>query len=137
VLIAKERPRVSLVGIPGFLARSLEMGSAVVLTGLLLFLIVGGFSIWNTFSPFKLTSLDPTSLRAEAQAIDIQIRLTDIAYADPIPFERTTTPPLALPLGKIIEITKQVERDGELAEPSATSTPRELTIDEALEELSR
>src|SRR5271157_5112618 len=61
---------------------SIQFGSAVALASVLLILIVGGFSAWQAFSPLKLSSLDPASLRAEAQAVDIQIQLTDIAYPE-------------------------------------------------------
>lgn len=58
-------------------AESLEAGSAMVLAGALLVLILGGFSGINVLN---IASLNPTSLKAEADAIDMQIQLTDLSY---------------------------------------------------------
>src|SRR5205085_1424677 len=46
-----------------------------------LFIVWGGFSQVETLAPFTLSSLDPTGLHAEADAIDMQIKLTDVNYA--------------------------------------------------------
>lgn len=64
------------------LSRSFQTSSAIVLTGILMLMALGGFSAWQFFSPVKLASLDPAGIRAEAQAIDIQIKLTDLNYAE-------------------------------------------------------
>ncbi|TSC60592.1 MAG: hypothetical protein LiPW15_470 [Parcubacteria group bacterium LiPW_15] len=58
-------------------AESMEAGSAMVLAGALLILILGGFSGINVLN---IASLNPTSLKAEADAIDMQIQLTDLSY---------------------------------------------------------
>ncbi|RJQ28902.1 hypothetical protein C4571_02580 [Candidatus Parcubacteria bacterium] len=67
-----------------------QVGAAVALTGLLIFLILGGFSGWKSLSPLRLSSLDPASLKAEAQAIDIQIRLTNLQYQEPLSASEST-----------------------------------------------
>lgn len=65
-----------------FVVASFQSGSAIVLTAVLLLIIIGGFSAWKLISPFRLDSLDPASLRAEAEAVDIQIELTNLAYPE-------------------------------------------------------
>lgn len=64
------------------LVNSFQFGSAIALTAVLLLVIIGGFSAWKLISPFRLGSLDPASLKAEAEAIDIQIELTNLAYPE-------------------------------------------------------
>ncbi len=56
-----------------FILQNLQAGSVMALAGILLLLVAGGFSNWTFLSPLGLSSLDPSSLRAEADAIDIQI----------------------------------------------------------------
>ena len=59
--------------------RSLEAGVAFAIAIVLFFVISGGF-FSGDLTPLQLSSLDPGSLRAEAEAIDIQIQLTDLSY---------------------------------------------------------
>lgn len=69
------------VGFWGVVLRNIESGAALALTGLLIFVILGGLSAWNqAFSPAPFEALNPASLRAEAQAVDIQIELTNLSY---------------------------------------------------------
>jgi len=74
-ILATERPR--RLSPWRIFAESLEAGSAMVLAGALLVLILGGFSGINVLN---IASLNPTSLKAEADAIDMQIQLTDLSY---------------------------------------------------------
>jgi hypothetical protein len=74
-----------------FVVQNLQMGSAIALTALLLLFGLGGFSAWKFLSPFGLRSLDPSGLRAEADAIqDIQVALKTVQYTAPA----DTTPTL-------------------------------------------
>lgn len=66
------------------LIRSTEPMAAMVLAGLLLAVLVGGLPLGKFLAPLKMASLDPGSLRAEAQAIDIQIQLTDLNYPESV-----------------------------------------------------
>ena len=114
---------------------SLQFGSAVALAGLLLVLIVGGFSAWRFLSPFQLSSLDPQSLRAEAQEVDIQIQLTNIAYPESLQNATSTVETALTPKTK--EIKRQAEKQAEgLGLKPVTSTTKETSIDEALDRLS-
>lgn len=106
--------------------QSLQFGSAIALFAVLLILIVGGFSTWKFLSPLRLTGLEPTSLEAEAQAVDIQIQLTDIVYSEPLGLDNKTS---TSPYGD--EVKKQAENLG------IKTTPPKITIDEALDLLSQ
>lgn len=120
--------------------QTIQTGPVLALAVVLILLIAGGASTSRYFSPLRLTSLDPTSLRAEADAIDIQIQLTNIAYSEPT--NETTTiaiAPTVLPstlLEKKIEIKNQatqIAKDLGIAPPASTSS---ITIDEALRKLA-
>jgi hypothetical protein len=60
----------------------IETGAAVALTGFFVLLITGSLS-GSGFSPVQYSAIDPQSLHAEAQAIDIQIQLANLNYAEP------------------------------------------------------
>src|SRR3989344_1034336 len=55
-------------------------GWSIALTAALIILTISSFLISKILSPATAAVVDLTSLKAEAQAIDIQIRLTNVAY---------------------------------------------------------
>ena len=61
--------------------RNLELGATFALVGVLILLILGGFSPWKNTTPLQISNLDPAGLRAEATAIDMQIQLMNLNYA--------------------------------------------------------
>ena len=116
--------------------QSMQFGTTVALAGVLLILIFGGFGIARLISPLQLSSLDVTNLRAEAQAIDIQIQLTDVNYTEPLTLESTqaTADPHAS-----ISLSQEPARKntgGNVPTEEGTST-QAIGIDEALEFLAR
>lgn len=97
----------------------LQSGSAMAFAALMLVVLGGGIS----FVKYLETTggLDAQSLRAEAQAIDIQIQLADLKYKNfPAEIRAVKPKPAA----------KQ-----QAAATQASSTP-DMTIDEALKALS-
>lgn len=100
---------------------SFEIGSAIVLAGAFLILILGGFS---GLKILNVATLNPTSLKAEAQAIDAQIELANLNYQD-FAKQKETTVALVLPKAKSSKVSEA---------PSATSAP--VGIDDALKALS-
>jgi hypothetical protein len=73
--------------------RLIETGVAVALTGFFILLITGALS-GSRFAPVQYSAIDPQGLRAEADAIDIQIQLANLNYTAPSAPESTT--PLAV-----------------------------------------
>ncbi|MDO8504654.1 MAG: hypothetical protein Q7S36_02260 [Candidatus Liptonbacteria bacterium] len=130
-ILATERPvRLSVWRI---FAESLEAGSAMVLVGAFLVLILGGFS---GFKALNIFNLNPTGLRAEADAIDMQIQLTDLSYDDfssAIASRKESTTPMAIS-GSAPKKVSEPE-DGGKATSSEPET-RVVGIDEALRALS-
>lgn len=121
---------------------SLQVGSAIALAGILIILMLGGLSLSKLFSPFRLSSLDPAGLQAEAQAVDIQLELTKIAYSEPflnvellLKNQTTTIQNIAPP--KNIKITKEAEKQAEdLGIKTPTSSVQDINLDQALDKLS-
>lgn len=151
--ILREQPRIviaspsvgALVG--RFFMNSLQFGTAIALTVLFLLLVSGGFSRWNILTPFGFSSLDPASLRAEAEAVDTQIKLTDVAYADPQTQEQKDAGISApVPASAVQQASQVLSASQNAAKtiPSATPEPAvppettfEISIDEALENLEK
>jgi len=75
-------PVNEVTGFRTFLRLALRSGSAVAVAGIFLIIILGSLSFIKTFTPVGISSLDPTGLRAEAQAIDIQIELANFNYKE-------------------------------------------------------
>lgn len=117
-----------------WILNNLGAAAALALASVLIFVIIGGFSNWKIFSPLKLSSLDPASLRAEAEAIDIQIKLSNVGYSAPNLIKQAESTLSAAPQG-----AKGSQVSGLNASSSSTnSTSSEaLSIDQALDKLSQ
>lgn len=125
--ISREPQRFTLFASLRILVRTLESGFAIALMGFLLVLAAGGFSGFR--KPAGIVGLDPAALRAEAEAIDIQIQLSDLNYSEIAAEEKEGS--------AIADVVKKATRaisalkdgDKEAAELSAT-------VDDALEFLA-
>ena len=113
-----------------FFSQITQTGPAFALAVVLLFLIAGGVSTSNYLSPITLRSLDPVSLRAEADAIDIQIQLMSIGYAEP----RNITSTIESVGINIKKQATEIAKTLGIASPTPTSS---ITIDEALSKLAQ
>lgn len=119
------------------LANSFHIGSTIVLTGLLIILVLGGFSAGKFLTPFRLSSLDVDSLQAEAEAIDIQIQLTDFEYQEaeraPQPSEKTD----GSVTGEKTELPENPEAGKEIPASEIQSSGTVVSIDQVFERLSQ
>ena len=114
------------------LARSLAAAGSLAMAGALIFIIAGGLSATNLAPQFS--SIDPMALRAEAEAIDMQINLLNVNYAE----VTASTEPVALmgsKTGQPLNLTN-VSSSAETAMASSTPTST-MSLDEALRELSQ
>ena len=140
-----EQSRVLIIGarkqksIWGVILKNVELGTSFAIAGILVITILGGFSAWRFLSPLKLSNLDTTGLKAEAQAVDIQIQLTNLRY-DEIAGAVESTTPSAESKNAPVKIWAGNTSRGQQKETGtlATSSPSSevLSIDEALEKLS-
>lgn len=133
ILAVDQYPRWSFWG---SLTESLSTGVAIVLAGALLVLVMGGFSSLN---PFSLRSLDPAGLKAEAEAIDIQIRLSNLDYND---FTRVISGKKAITAFSIISTAdeKTAENNTSLTaviDETVSSSTENVGVDDILQELSK
>jgi hypothetical protein len=62
--------------------RTFQAAGSLALAGLLMFAIAGGFSSARYLSPVSFQGIDPAALHAEAQAIDMQINVANLSYAE-------------------------------------------------------
>jgi hypothetical protein len=115
-----------------------EYGAAIALVVFLLVMISG--SSFNIFSPFRLASLNPGAIRAEAEAIDIQMKLLNLTYPD---FETSSTPKLSTvkTSPEILTSKKTTNQDSSPAGNVATTTASDTSStpigpDEAVDLLS-
>ena len=60
----------------------IETGVAVSLTVFFIFIVLGGLP-GSGLTPMKYSAVDPSSLHAEAEAIDMQIELAQLNYTEP------------------------------------------------------
>jgi hypothetical protein len=127
------------------ITHSLQFGSAVAMAGMLILLVLGGFSTWRFLSPFRLTSLDPAGLRAEAQAVDVQLEMTKLNYAAPKIAETmavTAEPEPEPETPDQIEAKAPAKAQAEAEAkdlgivPATTSTDSETNVDDVLSELA-
>ena len=120
--------------------RIIETGVAVALTGFFVLLITGAFS--GTGLAPRYSAINPQSLRAEAQAIDIQIQLANLSYAATPSAESTA------PTAGIKNSTGTVGNaitNGAMGTGTATSTTENgtsttsttVSIDQALQSLTK
>ena len=117
--------------------QSLQFGSAIALVGASVILIVGGFSSWRSLSPFRIASLDIAALQAEAEAVNMQVELTDINYrennkslsADSSP---DSTPAMATKKTVSAKVSEAAEQMG----LSPATSSESISIEEALQKLS-
>ena len=114
-----------------FILHSLQFGSALALATILIMLIVGGFAAWKSVSHVKLGSLNLSSLQVEAEAIDVQIQLTNIVYSEPEGLETTQQTAITPKILKAKEQAKSMS-----LKPVSSSSAPTITIDEALDRLS-
>jgi hypothetical protein len=116
----------------------LETAGSLALVGVLIFTIVGGFSGASKYlSPVSFSGIDPTTLHAEADAIDMQIELANLNYLQTTSTaESTVVVTSGTPQAKI---ALPIPISGIESIPPAslaTSSPS-TSIDEALQSLTQ
>lgn len=141
------RPRRN-TGVRHALKEAFHTSLVFVFASILLLFLFGGLSLFG-FGERRarpLAALDPLTLRAEADAIDIQIQLTKLTYVEPTSTPtanlttRATSPDVALTVPPNLqeEVAEVAESLGlPLPATSTVEYPTVPGIDEALEELSR
>ena len=142
----KERSRVVIIGtqkrrsVWDVILKNVELGTSFALAGILIITIFGGFSAWRFLLPLKLSNLDTTGLKAEAQAVDIQIQLTNLNYDEITGAAESTAPSMESKNapGKIWAENSSNRQPEETPSTRATSSASNgtLSIDEALEKLA-
>lgn len=115
----------------GFVFRGLETAASLALAGLLIFAILGGIAAWDVSAPAGKIALNPENLRAEAEAIDIQIKLIGLDYEEILQVQSGGESTDAS-IGGAFNISNETTTPS-VAVPRTITAP---SIDEALELLS-
>ena len=115
--------------------QTLEVGAAFALLALFAVLFAGG----GLFTPLRTSSLDSSSLRAEAQAIDIQIQLTNINYQATLQSANAESTAAAQSPVRASREARTISPEPESGESTKTTEPatEPLGIDDALLELAQ
>ncbi|HUZ92437.1 MAG TPA: hypothetical protein VNG29_00365 [Candidatus Paceibacterota bacterium] len=116
--------------------KSVEFGAAIALAGVLIYTAVGGFSAPGS-SPLQISNFNPASLKAEAQAVDMQIQLVNLSYDTGSIVGATSsaasTPSVASPASGLPVLESPVTAP---SSPAATVTSS-VSVDQALNALSQ
>jgi len=116
---------------------SLRFSTGALITGFVIVVIVGAFSLTGINSRVPLASLDPITLKAEAEAIDIQIQLTALGYENPLQAINQTSTPDGVSK-KPAKAVPVVEDDkNKPAKAEVAHEEPEVTIEEALKKLAQ
>lgn len=123
-----------------------ESGMGVALTVFFILIIIGQFPGQSAVTPVQLSVINPETLRAEAQAVDIQIQLANVAYLESTTTVNETTPTLH----PAVFMPAIGASSSLIAPATASSTPVSVTsstpnptpsstlsVDQALQELSK
>ncbi len=116
--------------------RNLELGVTFALAGVLILLILGSFSPWKSMAPLQMSNLDPAGLKAEANAIDIQIQLMNLNYAGTVGAKSAESTIQSSPATLQTNPAEPAQGGSANAAPSNASTSNTISIDEALLKLS-
>lgn len=123
----------------------IETGAAVALTGFFIFLVVNGLN-GTGLAPVQYAAINPQALHAEAQAIDMQIKLANLSYTESA---AESTAPITSPAGTAAKMaaglsnatttaTSSVSGAAGAASGTASSTGTStVTIDQALQSLGQ
>lgn len=114
--------------------RIMETTVAVALTGFFIFILAGGLS-GSKFAPVQYSAIDPKALHAEAEAIDIQIKIANVAYENPA-IAAESTAPTATSASKKPTAAKVPSIAATSESTSTASSTEPVTIDAALQSLS-
>jgi hypothetical protein len=126
-----------------------ETGIAVALAVFFILVIAGQFSNAPYVSPARFSVINPETLHAEAQAVDIQIQLASVAYKEATSTTTAvneTTPQTVLasgttPLASAGFAPTALRASGVASSSVATSTSvgtsTAISVDQALKELSQ
>lgn len=127
------------------LVDTFRMGTAIALASALVLFIINATFLWKVLPSPHVAVLDPVGLRAEAQAIDIQIQLASLNFGDlTVDSSTVSTSPTAQVLAGGLSSAPAVnqppaETQTETNNTADVETPASssVSIDGALEELGK
>lgn len=113
----------------------LEGAMALVLVGFFIILVTGSFPGTSSLTPVQYSVIDPQGLHAEAQAIDMQIQLTNLNYTETTPLASSAGAPkngAAHPLSAAPKTGVNPGVSGAASATTSTATST-VSLDQALQ----
>ena len=127
-----------------FIFGLLETSIAVALAGFFILILTGQFSNNTYIAPVQLSVINPETLKAEAQAVDIQIQLANLTYQESSSTNNASTPQVAAAivaeqpsLLTAVIASSSATSSSQAATASSTASSTAVSIDQALEQLSK
>ncbi|MEN9341759.1 MAG: hypothetical protein RIQ54_15 [Candidatus Parcubacteria bacterium] len=122
--------------IGSLIVENVQIATSIALTSITILLFTSGPSFLEKISPLKFASVDRSAITAEAEAVDIQIKLADLAYNEP---ERLTPVPALAVLAKKITAVSANETSTTTSStiPEAFAIESPASVEEALDTLSQ
>jgi hypothetical protein len=137
ILLSPQTAPRTMRGVFAFL-HVIETGAAVALAGFFILVLTGSFSPTRSIAPIQYAVIDPQGLQAEAQAVDMQIQLANVAYPQ-VTSTVVATTTLKSAFNKALQAQqKSASPVSTPATTTSTSTASTtLSVDQALQQLSR
>jgi hypothetical protein len=139
ILLSPQTERRTMSGVFTFLHVA-ETGAVVALVGFFILILTGSFAPTRPIAPIRYSVIDPQGLRAEAEAIDMQIRLVNVGYpqaTSTIASALTAASPAALGNAFATVLGSQSTSSAAAGGVTSTASTTTLSIDQALQELSQ
>ena len=114
-------------------------GWSIALTAALFLMAISSFSILKVLSPATTAIADLAGIRAEAQDVDMQIQIVNVAYNPSVQLEnKTSTQSIAVTQGGILKASSdEIKKEAEQIGLDISKIPTEpVGIDSLLEALS-
>jgi hypothetical protein len=145
MILASPQKAESSVGMRGvwIFLHTIETGAALALAGFFVLLATGSFSGNSYLAPVQYSVIDPGGLHAEADAIDMQIQLADISYAEVSSTAAESTAVMAGAGGSALSLvsgsvtSKGTGRGNDATTTASGAASSTLSVDQALQQLSQ
>lgn len=105
------------------LVHNLQFGAAIAVMAAVFMIVMGGSYISSLFNPFQGTAFDVSSLKAEAQDVDIQIELAKMSYPQTASRKAVPSPTAIKKISEVVvdnkkDIEDLKQTNAELSQPA-------------------
>ena len=136
-MILAEKEKKSM-GVWEILRSNIEFGASIALMVAIVYVMLGGLSNSKVGAPLQISNLDPAGLKAEAQAISLQIQLANLSYQEgsSAPLKVSESTPSRATVG-VLGGTKAPSEIKDNSTSSEAASIDSVSVDEELDKLSK